>query len=125
MNGAVLLYLGAALVFAWGVSHLIPMRNVVRGFGELSADNRRIIIMEWIVEGVDLIFIGVLVAWVTYLDRISVVSQAVYWISFGMLNVLSVVSAFTGARNSFVAFKLCPYIFTGSSLLIVAGIYVH
>jgi hypothetical protein len=125
MNGPVLLYLGAVLVLGWGVAHLGPTRNVVRGFGDLSADNRRIITMEWIIEGVSLIFIGVLLAWVTYLDRTSTVSQAVYWISFGMLNALSVVSAFTGARNSFIAFKLCPYIFTGSSLLIVAGSYVR
>jgi hypothetical protein len=123
MNGSIAVYLGSLLTFGWGVAHLFPTRNVVRGFGEISADNRRIITMEWIAEGVMLIFIGVLVALVTYVDRSSMVSQAVYWASFGALNVLSLVSLFTGSRNSFVAFKLCPFVFTGSSLLIVFGSY--
>jgi hypothetical protein len=121
MNGAIFSYLGSFLVFGWGVAHLFPTGNVVRGFGEISTDNRRIITMEWIIEGVALIFIGVLVAFVTYLDRGSSVTQAVYWMSFGALNILSLVSLFTGFRNSSIVFKLCPLLFTGSSLLIVIG----
>jgi hypothetical protein len=80
--------------------------------------------MEWIVEGVALIFIGVLTASVTYADRTSVVSTVVYWLSFGVLNMLSVVSLFTGFRVSFVLFKLCPFIFSTSSILIMLGRYV-
>ena len=121
MNGAILTYIGSFLLLGWGVAHLFPTRNVILGFGEISADNRRIIQMEWITEGVALIFIGVLVTIVTYLDRTNLLSNAVYWTSFGVLNVLSVVSLFTGFRNSFIAFKLCPVIFTSSSILIVIG----
>lgn len=124
MNGALLSYVGSFLVLGWGIAHLFPTRNVVSAFGEISPDNRRIITMEWITEGVALIFIGVLAALVTYLDRSSVISGAVYWTSFGALNSLSVVSLFTGFRNSFIAFKLCPFIFTGSSILIGVGSYV-
>lgn len=124
MNGSILVYIGSFVTFTWGVAHLFPTRNVVRGFGEISADNRRIIAMEWIIEGVALIFIGVLVALVTYVDRSSMVSQTVYWASFSALNALSLVSLFTGFRNSFVAFKLCPFIFTGSSLFIVIGSHI-
>jgi hypothetical protein len=94
---------------------------VVHGFGEITADNKHIIQMEWITEGVALIFIGVLVVIVTYLDRTCSVSKAVYWTSFGALNVLSVVSLFTGFRHSFIMFKLCPFNFTGSSMLILIG----
>ena len=65
-----------------------------------------------------------LVAIVTCMDRHSLVSHAVYWTSFGVLNALSVVSLFTGFRNSIFAFKLCPFIFTGSSILIVIGSYL-
>lgn len=119
--GAILLYIGSLLLFGWGVAHLFPTGNIVRGFGESSADNRRIIIMEWILEGVALIFIGVLVALVTFLDPGSLASQVAYWASFSVLNIFSLVSLFTGFRNSFIAFKLCPFIFTGSSLLIVIG----
>ena len=121
MKTEILLYVGSALVFGWGLAHLFPTRKVVQGFGDISIDNKRIIKMEWIVEGVALIFIGALVAVVTLLDHGSKVSSAVYWMSFAVLNILSLVSLFTGFKNSFVAFKLCPFIFTGSSLLILIG----
>jgi hypothetical protein len=121
MIGEIVTYIGSFLVFGWGVAHLFPTQNVVSGFGDISADNRRIITMEWIIEGISLIFIGVLVALVTYVDRSNLVSLVVYWTSFGALNTLSLVSLFTGFRNSFVTFKLCPFIFTGSSLLVVIG----
>ncbi len=124
MISSVLLYAGAFITFGWGLSHLFPTRSVVRGFGEISLDNRRIITMEWITEGVSLIFIGVLVALVTFLDPTGTISRAVYWSSFAVLNVLSVISLFTGFKHTFIAFKLCPFMFTGSSLLIVIGSYV-
>jgi hypothetical protein len=122
MDSSILLYIGSFLPFAWGVSHLFPTRNIVKGFGEISIDNRRIVAMEWITEGVALIFIGILVALVTYIDQNSEISQVVYWTSFAVLNVLSLVSSFTGFRISFFLFKLCPFIFTGSSILILLGI---
>lgn len=121
MTGIFLTYLGSLLAAVWGVAHLFPTRKVVRAFGEISADNRRIITMEWINEGMTLIFIGVLVAMVTYMDPRSPVSRSVYWASFGILNVLSVVSLFTGFHVSFIPYKLCPFIFTGSSILIAIG----
>jgi hypothetical protein len=117
----ILLYLGAFLTFVWGATHLFPTKSVVEGFGEISQDNRRIIAMEWIVEGVTLIFIGLLVAAVTLVDHSSIVSRVIYWICFAELNVLSIVSLFTGFKVKFLPFKLCPVIFTGSSVLIVLG----
>jgi len=78
--------------------------------------------MEWIVEGVSLMFIGFLVAAVTLVDRSSLVARAVYWISFAELNILSVVSLRTGSWMSFLPFKLCPVMFTGSSILIALGV---
>ena len=68
MADQIILYLGAFLTFLWGVAHLFPTRSVVEGFGEISQDNRRIIAMEWIVEGVSLIFIGLIVASLTWVD---------------------------------------------------------
>ena len=58
MVNIVLLYVGAGLTAIWGIAHLFPTSSVVKGFGEISADNKNIITMEWIVEGVSLIFIG-------------------------------------------------------------------
>ena len=124
MVNQVLLYLGSAFVLFWGIAHLFPTRSVVRGFGDISADNRRIITMEWIIEGVSLIFIGALVSSVTFIDHASVISQTIYWVSFVMLNALSVISLLTGFRVNFLPFKLCPVIFTTSSILILLGIYL-
>jgi hypothetical protein len=117
----IFLYLGAFFTFAWGVAHLFPTRSVVKGFGEISQDNQYIITMEWIVEGVSMIFIGVLVAVVTSVDHSSTLARAVYWVCFAELNVLSIVSLRTGFKVNFLPFKLCPLIFTGSSVLILFG----
>ena len=62
VKSQILIYIGAALPFLWGVSHLFPTKSIIRGFGDISSDNRKIIAMEWIIEGVALIFIGFLVA---------------------------------------------------------------
>ncbi len=121
MINQLLLYVGAFFTCAWGVAHLFPTRSVVRGFGEISQDNKQIITMEWIVEGISLIFIGLLVAVVTLIDRGSTLSGVIYWICFAELNVLSIVSLFTGFKVNFLPFKLCPVIFTGSSVLILLG----
>lgn len=121
MLDLIMLYLGAAFTALWGVAHLFPTRSVVKGFGEISVDNRHIITMEWIVEGVSLIFIGVLVAAAALLDPVSVVSKAVFSLSAIALLTLALVSVFTGFKVNFLPFKLCPIIFTVSAVLIFAG----
>ena len=82
MVNHILLYLGAFFTFVWGVSHLFPTKSVVAGFGQISQDNKRIITMEWIIEGVSLIFIGLLVAVVTWLDVGQFALRVVCWICF-------------------------------------------
>ena len=124
MTNEILLYLGSLLTVIWGVAHLFPTRSVVSGFGEITIDNKRIITMEWIVEGVTLIFIGVLVSTVTLIDSSSDVASAVYITSSAMLIVLALVSLFTGYRVNFLPFKLCPFIFGASAVLILAGAFV-
>jgi len=61
----VLLVLGSLVITVWGIAHLFPTKSIVKGVGSISLDNRRIITMEWIVEGLTLCFIGVLVLLVT------------------------------------------------------------
>ncbi len=117
----ILLYLGSGLTVIWGVAHLFPTKSVVQGFGEISIDNKRIITMEWITEGLALIFIGVLVAAVTAIDPSNVVSTAIYLISVIMLLSMAFLSLFTGFKISFLPFKLCPFIFTFSAVLIMIG----
>ncbi|MBU0490810.1 MAG: hypothetical protein KKA73_21425 [Chloroflexi bacterium] len=121
MVNQILLYLGSCFLLFWGIAHLFPTRSIVAGFGDISPDNKRIITMEWIIEGAALIFIAVVVATVTFIDQSSAVSQAVYWLTFVMLNALSVISLFTGFKVNYLPFKLCPVIFTTASVLILLG----
>ena len=117
----ILLYIGSGLTIIWGISHLIPTRNVVNDFGDISKDNRHIITMEWIVEGVSLIFIGVLVMVVTLIDPNTLVSNAVFITSGIGLFVLALVALFTGFKVNFLPFKLCPFVLTLSAVLILVG----
>jgi hypothetical protein len=116
-----LLYLAAALTGLWGIAHLFATRGVVAGFGELTTDNRRIITMEWIVEGVALVSLASLVAAVTAVDTAAAASSAAYAVAIATLLVLALVSLATGFRVAFLPFRLCPFIFTLSAVLIALG----
>jgi hypothetical protein len=118
----ILLYVGSGVIFLWGVGHIMPTRSIVKDFGEISADNRRIITMEWIAEGLTLCFIGVLVALVTNFGGLeNEVSHIVIRASAVMLVVMAILSSATGARTSILPMKLCPYIKSGVALLFVLG----
>jgi len=121
MNTVLLIYMGSAMPFLWGVAHLFPTRSVIRGFGEISADNRNIVAMEWVTEGVALMFVGTIVATVTAVEPRAIVSSYVYLVSSGCLVVLAIVSLFTGFKIAFLPFKLCPLIFLSSAILILLG----
>jgi hypothetical protein len=60
LSGTILVYSGSIIILIWGAAHLFPTRNIVRGFGSISDDNRRILTMEWLAEGVAMIYMGVL-----------------------------------------------------------------
>jgi hypothetical protein len=117
----VLLYPGAILIGIWGIAHLIPTKNVIAGFGDISEDNRNIIAMEWIVEGVAFILIGILVSVVTYLGPTGKIPRAVYTVIASGLIALAIVSLFTGFKVRFLPFRLCPIILTISAVLIFVG----
>jgi hypothetical protein len=120
----VLLLAGALLTALWGIAHLFATKSVVKGYGDISADNKNIITMEWIVEGFCLIFIGVVVAIVTLIDPQNEVSIAMYITSAIGLIVLAVISIFTGFKVKFIPFRLCPLIFTISAVLILVGAFI-
>ena len=124
MTNQIFLYIASLLLVFWGIAHLFPTKPVVKEFGDISLDNKRIITMEWINEGATLIFIGITIAAVTYMDHASPVSKTVYRVSFLMLNAMSIISLFTGFKINFLPYKLCPVIFTGTSFLIILGCYV-
>jgi hypothetical protein len=121
MLNKTLLIIGALFLLFWGVAHLFPTKNVVDGFGSISLDNKRIITMEWIIEGVALIFLAIIIASATYIDYTSPVSKIIYLIAVAMLAVLTVVSFLTGFKVNFLPYKLCPVIFITSAILILLG----
>jgi hypothetical protein len=121
MFNQVLLYSGSAFISFWGIAHLFPTKSVVSGFGEISVDNKRIITMEWMIEGIALIFIGSINAIVTAIDHTNSISLVIYLSSVVVLIVLAIVSFFTGFKISFRPFELCPVIFITSAVLIILG----
>ncbi len=110
---AVMLYTGAAIVILWGGAHIvIPTRSVVDSFGPISADNRRTLLMEWLMEGVLLIFIGVFVVLVASVaPAFEKTAVVVYRSCASVLVVMAGISLATGARTAVLPMKLCPLIF--------------
>lgn len=123
MSGA-LLFVAAGLTGLWGVAHLFATRGVVAGFGDISLDNRRVITMEWITEGVALISVAAVVAVATAIEPASKLATAAFAVAIGTLAVLAVVSLFTGFRIRFLPYRLCPFIFTLSAVLIALGAWL-
>jgi hypothetical protein len=80
--------------------------------------------MEWIVEAVSLIFIGLLILSVAILDQGTRTVLVVYAISAGELVVVALASLFTGYKADFLPFKLCPFIFSACALLILLGAFL-
>jgi len=115
---AFLYYTGSIAIFLWGIGHLMPTRGIVRAFGPLTGDNRRIITMEWIAEGMTLCFIGVLV----FIPAVMFGPESPTTVfagraGAGMLLAMAVLSAFTGARTSVLPMRLCPIVKTAVALL--------
>jgi hypothetical protein len=121
---SIMMYAAAGLTLIWGVAHLFATMGVVKGFGELTEANRRIITMEWLVEGVALISAGAVVAAVTAVDPASPAASAAYAVVVATLIALAIVSLFTGFKVRFLPFKLCPIIFGFSAALIVLGAWL-
>ena len=124
-SAALLAYLASAIVIAWGSAHLAPTRTVAASFGAISVDNRRILIMEWIAEGITHISIGVLVILATAIEGAGdATTQLVYIVSAGILAVLAGLTAATGARTPVIWFRVCPFVLTGAAALLVAATIV-
>ena len=118
-----MLYIGSALIILWGMAHIVPTKGVVKGFGEISQDNRHIITMEWIAEGLTLIFVGALVLLVVLLEGTgSSMGRWVIMASAAMLLVMAVLTQMTGARTSIVAIKICPWVKTLVAVLLLVFI---
>ncbi len=118
----VLLFAGSAIIAVWGTAHLANTKGVLQSFEPMTTDTRRVVAMEWIMEGLLLVFLAVLVVLLTVaIGRSAPASILVYRVCSAMLVVMAIVSLFTGARVSFWAYKLCPAIFGGAAILFFSG----
>lgn len=119
---SVLLYIGSGIIIFWGIAHIVPTWSVVKGFGDISPHNRRIITMEWLAEGLTLIFIGVLVVLITfYYDPTNVISQLAYRVCAGMLVLMALLTLLTGFRTKIIPMKLCPAVKILAATFLILG----
>ena len=122
MLNEVLLYIGSGIIILWGIAHLIPTRSIVRGFGDISEDNKKILAMESIAEGITLIFLGVLPLLVNLMaDPQSDAAYIVYMACAVMLLVMALLTLLTGARTSLIPYKICPAVKTVVAILFILG----
>jgi hypothetical protein len=122
MKSKILLYVGSIVIILWGVSHIVPTKSVVAGFGSITDENQLIITMEWVAEGLTLCFIGILVLYVTLRAGSGTpVSVIVYRASALMLLVMAVWTGLTGARTSIIPIKICPIVKTVVAILFILG----
>ncbi len=118
----ILAYVAAALVGLWGVAHVIPTLQVVAGFAPVTADNRRIIMQEWLAEGFTMWGLAAIVIVATAVGgTASEVTMWVYRVTAGLLVALAVLTSVTGARTRVVWFKICPVLLSGSAVLLLAA----
>jgi len=117
-----LAYVAAGVVFLWGVSHIIPTKQVVAGFGDISRDNRYVITMEWVAEGLSFMFVAALVVAVTWSGKTpETAGDLVYRVCAGFLLAVGVWTAVTGARTKVIWFRMCPVVMTLTAGLLMAA----
>ena len=121
MNHLFLLYTASLFLIIWGIAHLFPTTSVVRGLGDISKDNKRIITMEWIIEGVTLIFTGLLIGLLTILNPDNKISSILFILIVVFLIVLAMISFLTGFRVKFLPYKLCPFVLMAAAIMILIG----
>jgi len=82
------------MTILWGIAHVAPTRSVVRGFGPISTDSKRLITMTWVGEGV------------------APSSVIVVRACAAMLLITAVWTGFTSTRTPVLPMKLCPLVKT-------------
>ena len=106
----------------WGIAHILPTRGVVRRFGSISEDNRRIITMEWVAEGLALCFLGLLVVLVTAFSPAGdPTARLVVRAVAAMALVLGGWTFVIGFKTSDLPIKLCPLVMAVAAVLLVWG----
>lgn len=120
----VLVYVAAGLLFAWGLSHAIPTKKVVSGFGVIGYDNRQILRMEWLAESIAFAFVAILVAATALSGLDSGAAALNYRVSAGFLVAIGVLTSMTGAKTEVIWFKACPVVMGVTAFLLVLASFL-
>lgn len=106
-----LIWIGSIIIILWGIAHIIPARGIIKRSGDISADNKKILAMGVIGEGLALVFLGVLPLLIVLLGwPYSVNGFIVYRAAAGMLLAMAVLTLLTGARTPPLRYKICPLV---------------
>ena len=118
----ILIYIGAAIIILWGIAHVIPTKAIIEGFGEISEDNKKVLAMEIIAEGLTLIFLGALPVLVSAIgDSQSLTARIVYLTSGVMLLAMAILTLATGGKTPVIWYKICPVVKTAAAVLFIFG----
>ncbi len=120
MIGLALRFVGSLALLGWGIALMIPLRSVLRGFGAISAGNRRVVVSTWIGDGLALAFVGALMGLVTYYGGVGYgLTTVIGWASAGFLLALALVGWMTKARVPSLLTRTCPWIETTVAILFI------
>ncbi|MBN1301646.1 MAG: hypothetical protein JW995_10565 [Melioribacteraceae bacterium] len=101
----------------WGLTHII---HSAKELDEISQENKLIYTLEWRVEGIAFLFIGLLVIAVTsVVGTVKLCSVLIYLLSSTLLLTLTLWSLFKGYQSKKTAIRMSPFI-----KLIVASMYL-
>ncbi len=113
---AILAYLSAALITAWGTAHAIPTRQVLAGFNPITPDNRRVIQQEWLAEAITMWGLAAVIIAATAAGGTP---AWVYRAVSALLVALAALTALTGARTPVIWFKICPVLLSVVAVLLL------
>jgi hypothetical protein len=123
MVNEILVYIGSGLIIIWGIAHLVPTKAIVAGFEPISKDNKLILAMESIAEGLTLIFLGVLALLVTVTGSSGdAVMNIALWAISVMLFIMALLTLLTGARTPLIPYKICPVVKIVVAILFILSI---
>ena len=111
---------------------MFPVKSVVKSFGKISRDSVRILTMEWLIEGVSILFIATVVTTLTVLNDQSIISIAVFILCIITLAVFAVRACRAGrssfytiaacAATSLLVFQTCLNVFGAVDILPFTGV---
>ncbi len=117
-----LAYVAGGLVGLWGVAHVVPTGRVLAGFEPIGADNRRVVLQEWLAEASTMWGVATLVLTVTATEGSGAESvRWMYRLIAGLLAALAVLTGLTGARTAVIWFKICPVVLGVSAVLLAVA----